>query len=109
MIMISFSIRAIWLLIGCFTFYNNFGQSIRVLPDSLLLSWMVEYRIPAIGIGYIYEGKILHTKVLGELQKGKTAPQNTLFQVASLTKPIVEMTALRLTRLLHQSLKRLGQ
>lgn len=95
-IMISFSIRAIWLLIGCFTFYNNFGQSIRVLPDSLLLSWMVEYRIPATGIGYIYEGKILHTKVLGELQKGKTAPQNTLFQVASLTKPIVEMTALRL-------------
>ncbi len=83
-------------MIGCFTYYNNFGQSIRVLPDSLVLSWMAECLIPATGIGYIYEGKILQTKVLGELQKGRAAPQNTLFQVASLTKPIVEMTALRL-------------
>lgn len=89
-------LRAICFLCGCLTSLQNFGQSVRILPDSLVLGWMNEFNIPASGIGYLQEGKILHTKVLGELQEGKPAPQNTLFQVASLTKPIVEMTVLRL-------------
>lgn len=49
------------------------------------------------GIGWIKEGKIQVTKVYGELEKGKEATDSTLFNVASLTKPITALIALKLT------------
>jgi CubicO group peptidase (beta-lactamase class C family) len=55
-----------------------------------------ENRIPALGIGVIKGGKLTEVKVFGELKRGETAPFNTIFNVASLTKPIVVMTALKL-------------
>ena len=69
---------------------------IKLPQDSILLSWMSEYKVPALGIGIIQDGKMESHRVLGELTQGKTAPTNSIFQVASLTKPIVEMTVLRL-------------
>jgi len=69
---------------------------IQLPSDTLILSWMKEFKVPAVGIGIINHGKTERLKVLGELAKGKHAPVNALFQVASLTKPIVEMTVLRL-------------
>lgn len=69
---------------------------IKLPQDSILLSWMTEYKVPALGIGIIQNGKIGPTKVLGDLMSGKPAPSDAIFQVASLTKPIVEMTVLRL-------------
>lgn len=69
---------------------------IKLPQDSILLSWMAEYKVPALGIGIIEDGKTGITKVLGDLKSGRPAPSNTIFQVASLTKPIVEMTVLRL-------------
>lgn len=73
------------------------AQSVVTLPeDSALMTLMKRYAIPALGIGVIEQGKIKTSKVLGELKASAPAPANTLFQVASLTKPIVEMTVLRL-------------
>ena len=54
------------------------------------------YNIPAIGIGIIENGKLRQIKVYGELTTGKPAPYNSIFNVASLTKPIVTMLTLRL-------------
>lgn len=83
------------LLVPGFSYTQN-KEGIRIPDSKDLLLKMDKYGIPALGIGIIEEGEITFTKVSGELSKGKEAPQNSLFQVASLTKPITEMTALRL-------------
>lgn len=85
-------------LIILFQVFSIFGcaqsQDIKLLSDSILLSWLEVYKVPAVGIGIIQNGKIKATKVLGSLTKDHPAPLNALFQVASLTKPIVEITTL---------------
>lgn len=58
--------------------------------------WLEQMSIPALGIGYIEDGKIKQISVFGELEKGKTAPKNTIWNVASLTKPITALIALKL-------------
>jgi len=73
------------------------GQPIVNLPnDTVLTALMQKYKVPALGIGVIENNGLKNAKVLGELKSGTPAPTNTIFQVASLTKPIVEMTTLRL-------------
>jgi hypothetical protein len=58
--------------------------------------WLAKNKIPALGIGYIKGGKIQEIKVYGELEKGRPAPQNAIFNVASLTKPITALVTLKL-------------
>src|SRR4051794_4338418 len=65
------------------------------LPEQLPL-WMAEHHVPAVGIALIEHGRLKEARVFGELRKGVPAPDNTLFEVASLTKPITSMTALKL-------------
>jgi CubicO group peptidase (beta-lactamase class C family) len=58
--------------------------------------WLAENNVPAAGIGIIRDGKVREVKVYGELKKGTPAPYDTIFNVASLTKPIVTMLTMRL-------------
>ncbi len=58
--------------------------------------YLKQKNIPALGIGYIEDGKIKQISVFGELEKGKKAPKNTIWNVASLTKPIVTLITLKL-------------
>jgi len=58
--------------------------------------WLKQKSIPALGIGYIENGKIEQISVFGELQQGVKAPKNTIWNVASLTKPITALIALKL-------------
>lgn len=58
--------------------------------------WLKENKVPVLGIGVITNGKLQQVNVFGELKKGAAAPYNTLFNVASLTKPITAMVALKL-------------
>ena len=44
----------------------------------------------------INNGKLQQIKVFGELKKGVTAPYNTIWNVASLTKPVTAIVALKL-------------
>ena len=53
-------------------------------------------KVPALGIGIIENGKLTKVEVYGTLDRQNTAPYNTIFKVASLTKPIVALTALKL-------------
>lgn len=55
-----------------------------------------ENNIPTLGLGIIENGKLTQIKVYGTLDGKVTAPFNSLFNVASLTKPITAITALRL-------------
>jgi CubicO group peptidase (beta-lactamase class C family) len=58
-----------------------------------------ENKIPALGIGIIQDANLTQVKVFGELQKGRIAPLDTIFNVASLTKPVVALLTLKLVSL----------
>lgn len=57
---------------------------------------LLDNNVPALGLGIIEGGELTKVEVYGTLDKERTAPYNTIFKVASLTKPIVAMTALKL-------------
>jgi CubicO group peptidase (beta-lactamase class C family) len=58
--------------------------------------WLSFARVPAVGIGIIEDGKLRKIMVYGDLKKDDPAPFNTIFQVASLTKPVTALVALKL-------------
>ncbi len=58
--------------------------------------WLKENNVPAVGVGLIENGEIKSIKVIGELEKGVPAPQNTIFNVASVTKTIGTILTLKL-------------
>lgn len=58
--------------------------------------WMTENNVPAVGVGIIEDGKVKYTRVFGELKEGMPASENTIFNVASITKPFIGMLVLRL-------------
>ena len=61
--------------------------------------WIKENKVPTLGLGIIENGQLKQIKVFGEIAKGVSAPYNTIFNVASLTKPVTAMIALRLISL----------
>lgn len=67
--------------------------------DKAIENFLKENNIPTLGLGIINNGKLQEIKVFGEIKKGVTAPYNTIFNVASLTKPVTAMVALRLMSL----------
>ena len=86
------------------SFQQTNAQTTKPAPVNLAFEqkvpdWLKETHVPAVGIGLIEDGKLKYTKVFGALRNGgptQPAPQNTIFQVASLTKPIVEVLTLML-------------
>ncbi|MFG4005025.1 serine hydrolase [Flavobacterium aquidurense] len=64
--------------------------------DSEIEKWLRQNNVPTLGIGIINNGKLQQIKVFGELKKGITAPYNTIWNVASLTKPVTAIIALKL-------------
>ncbi|WP_264553299.1 class A beta-lactamase-related serine hydrolase [Flavobacterium sp. N2038] len=58
--------------------------------------WLQENNIPTLGIGIINNGKLQEVNVYGELKKGVAAPYNTIWNVASLTKLVTAIVALKL-------------
>ncbi|ACV26659.1 serine hydrolase [Kangiella koreensis] len=64
--------------------------------DGFIETLLVDSKVPALGIGVIEAGKIKSIKAYGERKKGEPATEDTIFKVASLTKPIVAFVALKL-------------
>lgn len=69
------------------------ASSLHAQPMS---EWLKEHNVPALGLGIIRDGKLAEVRVFGELQKGMAAPYDTIFNVASLTKPVVTMLTMQL-------------
>jgi CubicO group peptidase (beta-lactamase class C family) len=67
--------------------------------DKEIEKWLAENKVPVLGIGIIKEGKLQQIKTFGELKKDVIAPYNTLFNVASLTKPVTALVTLKLVSL----------
>ncbi|QQU02369.1 serine hydrolase [Myroides odoratus] len=61
--------------------------------------WLKENKVPTLGIGVIENGQLQQVKVFGEISNGNSAPYNTIFNVASLTKPVTAMVTLKLVSL----------
>ena len=72
------------------------GETAGLDNDDDIQKLLNENKIPALGIGVIRDGKLRQVKVFGELKHGEPAPFNTIFNVASLTKPVVAMLTLKL-------------
>lgn len=53
--------------------------------------------VPALGVAHLSENRLTEIRVYGDLQDNIPAPYNTIFNVASLTKPIVSLLTLKLT------------
>lgn len=81
-------------LIFILFFSISIGTTFSQSPDIEKL--MAQNNIICTGIGIIQNGKLTNAQVYGELQKGITAPKNTIFNVASMTKPVVAMLTLKL-------------
>ena len=80
---------------------NNplFAQQEKLLSTSFqddIEKLMIEQNVPAIGIGIIENGVLSQVKVYGGLNKNTPAPNNAIFNIASLSKPITALLTLRL-------------
>lgn len=64
--------------------------------ESRLLQILQRAQVPAMAIGTLQAGRVTSTRVYGDLQQDVPAPQNAIFKVASLTKPVVAMLTLGL-------------
>ena len=72
-------------------------------PDDLrakisqdLPGWLKQYNVPSASVAYIANDRLAWTVVAGEQSPGVSATDKTLYNIASLTKPIVAETILRL-------------
>ena len=73
-----------------------FHDNVEGILDTIIPKIQSEYIVPAVGIGLIENGKLKFIEVYGEHQKGNPAPKNIIFNVASITKPVVALTTLKL-------------
>jgi CubicO group peptidase (beta-lactamase class C family) len=88
------------LLIAILTVVNQpQAQTVKLGFEHKIPEWLKETNVPAAGVGIIENGRLKYAKVFGELKKGvppaaPLSPSDTIFQVASLTKPVVEVLTL---------------
>lgn len=93
-----------WKLTTSFSFDHQADENIKTEKSIFdnqtdIEKWLTEIKVPTLGIGVIENGKLQQVKVFGEISKGISAPYNTIFNVASLTKPVTAMVALKLVSL----------
>lgn len=71
-------------------------EQIRDRIDQQAPTLLTQYNVPSVAIAYIRDGRIAFTAVYGQQSPGVPATPATLYNIASLTKPITAETILRL-------------
>jgi len=77
----------------------TYGQSLpQVAPEfeAELSLWMQEANVPAVSICTIENGEISYLRSFGRLKSGMPVPENPIFNLASMTKPVATLVALAL-------------
>ena len=92
---LRFLIQSLLIVIGI-SVHAQKSTNVSLSFEDKVNNWLAENNVPAVGIGIIEDGKIKYLKVFGELQKGNPAPDNAIFKIASMTKPVVAMLTLKL-------------
>ncbi|MBL4706380.1 MAG: beta-lactamase family protein, partial [Flavobacteriales bacterium] len=64
--------------------------------DDVMKELIAKHKIPSMGIGYINDGKLQQVRLYGEKSKGNPVDYNTIYKIASLTKPITAIITLKL-------------
>lgn len=72
------------------------AATLRARIQGNLPLWLKANNVPSAAVAYIENGKIAWTVVSGEQSPGVPATDQTLYNIASLTKPIVAETILRM-------------
>lgn len=72
------------------------SEKLRAALDARMPQWLAEQNVPSAAVALIADGEIAWTSIHGEQSPGTPADARTLYNVASLTKPIVAETILRL-------------
>lgn len=86
-----------WVVTRVLSYGHRAVAEAGVPPDPDALGpWLKAQGIPVLGLGLLRGGKLKSVQVFGRLADGQEAPVDTLFNVASLTKPITALVALRL-------------
>ncbi|MFA6086683.1 serine hydrolase domain-containing protein [Mucilaginibacter sp.] len=78
---------------------RSWGQAAVKISLSCLDSipaWMAKNKVPIVAACILENGQIKQVKLFGRLSNGSPAQSNTLFNVASLTKPVTALTVLKL-------------
>lgn len=65
-------------------------------PNNDIKELLATAKVPALGLGIIENGTLTKVELYGTLDGQTTAPYNTIFKVASLTKPVFAITVLKL-------------
>ena len=87
-----------WLLKEVFSFDHN-GPSqpeITTKFEAEIEELLIQEKVPALGLGIIENGKLKQIKVFGKIDDHTPISYNSIFKVASLTKPVTAMVALKL-------------
>lgn len=64
--------------------------------DAKVPGWLKQYKVPSVSIAYVENGALAWTATYGEQSPGVPATAETLYNVASMTKPITAEVVLRL-------------
>jgi CubicO group peptidase (beta-lactamase class C family) len=70
--------------------------SVLTVLDAKVPKWLEQYGVPSISIAYVRNGAIAWTRAYGEQAEGIPATGWTLYNVASLTKPVFAELVVRL-------------
>jgi len=68
----------------------------RAEIDAHVAEWLKQSDVPSVAVAYIEDRKVAWTEVYGEQSPGVPATAKTLYNMASLTKPVTAETVLRL-------------
>ena len=71
-------------------------DSLQIKLDHNIPLWINEYKVPGVSVAVIEEGRIKWTKAYGGLEKGHPAPNNALFNTASIGKSVTATMVLKL-------------
>ena len=69
---------------------------LMIWPKGSIATQLKNNNVPALAYAIIENGEIQELEVVGELEKGVVATKNSIFNVASVTKPVFALTALKL-------------
>jgi CubicO group peptidase (beta-lactamase class C family) len=72
------------------------AKHLQLSKSDSILNWMKYENVPTVGICIIENAEIQQVKMFGNIEYHSPAPLNTLFNIASLTKPLLSMTTLKL-------------
>jgi CubicO group peptidase (beta-lactamase class C family) len=72
------------------------AAELRARLDREAPEWLAREHVPSVAVAYIEDGKVAWTSVHGEQSPGIAANARTLYNVASLTKPVSAELILRL-------------